>query len=156
MAGLALEMAHKDGLQFPVEIVPGVSAANAAAAGLGAPLMLDFACISLSDLLVPWNVIRERLKAVASADLAVALYNPKSRKRTKQIEEAVEILLQSRGPETPVGIVSDAGTEDETVVVTDLGRVLDQEIHMRSAVIVGNSTTKVIGGRLVTPRGYEV
>ncbi len=101
MAGLALEIRHAEGFDVAVEIVPGVTAASAAAAALGAPLMLDFAAISLSDLLVPWETIRQRLAAVAAADLVVALYNPRSAKRVRQLEEAVAIFRGSRPGETP-------------------------------------------------------
>ena len=103
MAGLALELAEAEDLHVPVEIIPGVTAASAAAAALGAPLMLDFAVISLSDLLVSWEVIRRRLEAVAAADLVVALYNPRSEKRVRQLQEAVEILRAARSGQTPVG-----------------------------------------------------
>jgi precorrin-3B C17-methyltransferase len=156
MAGLTIELARAEGLTVPIEIVPGVTAASAAAASLGAPLMLDFAVISLSDLLVPWPVIRKRLEAVAQADLVVALYNPRSKKRIKQLDEAVEILLASRPASTPVGVVTAAGTDGESAVITDLGSVLEQDIGMRSVVIVGNTSTTVSGGRLVTARGYQL
>lgn len=156
MAGLALELAAAEHIDVPIEIVTGVTAASAAAAALGAPLMLDFAIVSLSDLLVSWETIRTRLQAVAAADLVVALYNPRSKKRVRHLEEAVEIFLATRPAETPVGIVTGAGQDDEQVVVTDLGRVLTHEIGMRSVVIVGNRTTRSINGRMVTARGYEL
>ncbi len=156
MAGLILEQADSLGLDIPIEIVPGVSACFAAAARLGAPLMLDFACISLSDLLVPWQQIRERLEAIARADLAVALYNPRSRRRVRQLEEAAEIFLRCRAASTPVGIATALGLEDERIVLTDLGHFLSEEIGMRSVVLIGNSSTRVVRGRMVTPRGYEI
>jgi precorrin-3B C17-methyltransferase len=156
MAGLALELAEAEQIDVPIEIVPGVTAASAAAAALGAPLMLDFAVISLSDLLVPWEMIRSRLQAVAGADLVVALYNPRSRKRVRHLEEAAAIFRAVRRDETPVGIVTAAGQEDETVVTTDLARLLEHEVDMRSVVIIGNSTTRLIGGRMVTARGYDL
>ncbi|MDR0842086.1 MAG: precorrin-3B C(17)-methyltransferase, partial [Acidobacteriota bacterium] len=93
----------------PIEIIPGISAANSAAARLGAPLMLDYACVSLSDLLVPWDAIRRRLEAVAAADMVVALYNPKSKKRFRQIEETAGIFLRHRPGTTPVGIATAVG-----------------------------------------------
>jgi len=156
MAGLALELANGTGTHVPVEIVPGVTAASATAARLGAPLMLDFACISLSDLLVPWTTIRDRLRAVAAADLVVALYNPKSKKRTNQLQEAAEIFRAHRPGMTPVGVGTAVGTEDESLVLSDLDHFLGQEINMRSIVIIGNRTSKITGGWFITPRGYTV
>jgi precorrin-3B methylase len=131
-------------------------AASAAAAALGAPLMLDFAAISLSDLLVPWETIRQRLSAVAPADLVVALYNPRSAKRVRQLEEAVAILRSARPGETPVGIVTDAGQDEQSLLLTDLAHVLGHKINMRSIVIVGNRSTQVIDGWMVTARGYRL
>ncbi len=118
MAGLILELAEGTGLR--PRIIPGVTAATAAAARLGAPLMNDFAVISLSDLLTPWMVIERRLKACAEADLVTALYNPKSRRRARQIAAAREIFLGSRVAETPVGIVRNALRPGEEVVLTNL------------------------------------
>lgn len=155
MAGLVLELL--DGRELDVEMVPGVSAVQAAASRLGAPLMHDFAVISLSDLLTPWDLIRRRLEAAGSADLVVALYNPKSRGRTTQIGEAQDILLRHRDPQTPVGIVRNACRAGEEVTVTDLASMLDCEIDMFSLVIIGNRSTLVdAAGRMVTPRGYAV
>jgi precorrin-3B C17-methyltransferase len=155
MAGLAFERADALDIEVPIEIVPGVSAANAAAARLGAPLMLDYACVSLSDLLVPWGQIETRLEALARADLVVALYNPRSHRRVHQLERAVEILLRHRSASTPAGIATAVGLPEEQLRISALGCLLDESITMRSTVIVGNSTTRVIGGRLVTPRGYR-
>lgn len=155
MAGLVLELA--DGMDVEVSIVPGISAVQAAAALLGAPLMHDFAVISLSDLLTPWELISRRLDAAGSADFVITLYNPKSRGRTTQIVEARDILLRHRTGKTPVGIVRNASRDGETVTVTDLDSMLEQEIDMFSVVIIGNSTTFVdTKGNMVTPRGYEV
>jgi precorrin-3B C17-methyltransferase len=156
MAGLALEIARLTAPGLPVEIVPGISAANAAAAVMGAPLMLDYAVISLSDLLVPWDMIRRRLEAVASADLVAALYNPRSRKRVHQMEDAVEIFLRYREAGTPAGVGTAVGTPQEHVELTVLGDILSLEINMRSVVIIGNSHSKSLGGRFVTPRGYRL
>lgn len=156
MAGLALELAAASGIEVPIEIIPGVTSATAAAARLGAPLMLDFATISLSDLLVPWETIRKRLEAVAAADLVVVLYNPRSRKRKAQLTEAAEILRNHRPGPTPVGIATSVGTEDERIVLSDLDHFLDSEINMRSLVIVGNSSSRIMDGWFVTPRGYKV
>jgi precorrin-3B C17-methyltransferase len=155
MAGLALELAAAENLSVPIEIIPGVTAANAAAAALGAPLMLDFATISLSDLLVPWETIRRRLEAVAGADLVVALYNPRSKRRIRHLEEAIEIFRVTRPGGTPVGVATATGQEDQALTITDLDHLLQQDVGMRSLVIIGNSTTRLIDGRMVTPRGYE-
>jgi len=154
MAGLAMEMAAADGDHIAMEVIPGVTAANAAAALLGAPLMLDSATISLSDLLVPWEMIVTRLEAVAAADLVVSLYNPRSKKRVMQLEEATRIFRAQRPGTTPVGIATAVGSADQQVVLTDLDHLLEQEVGMRSVVIIGNSTTCVLDGRMVTPRGY--
>jgi len=156
MAGLVIEQAQHLGLDVPIEVVPGVSACFAAAAQLGAPLMLDFVCISLSDLLVPWEQILERLDAVARTGLVAALYNPRSRRRVRQLEEAAEIFRRYRAPSTPVGIATALGLEEERIVLTDLGGFLAEEIGMRSIVLIGSSSTRVVRGRMVTPRGYEL
>ena len=156
MAGLALEMAGALATPIRIEIVPGVSAASAAAARLGAPLMLDFAAISLSDLLVPWPAIRRRLEAVAGADLVAALYNPRSKKRTRQIEEAAEIFSAHRPASTPVGIATAVGSDAEQIVLSTLGRFLGCDIGMRSIVIIGNRSSRITRGWFVTPRGYDL
>jgi len=156
MAGLAVELADAEGFDVEIEIVPGISAAGSAAARLGAPLMLDYACISLSDLLVPWEGICTRLEAVAAADLVVALYNPKSTKRVAQIEQAAAIFRKHRAGSTPVGICTAIGTDEEKQEIADLENFLDREITMRSIVIIGNATTRIIRGKMVTPRGYRV
>ena len=165
MAGLVLELveaaARTDALpllhrEVEVIVVPGVSAVQAAAAVLGAPLMHDFAVISLSDLMTPWEVIRQRLAAAAGADFVTALYNPRSKGRVTQLEEARQILLTARSAATPVGIVRNACRDGEEKVVTNLGQMLEHDIDMFSIVIIGNSTTFVDkAGRMVTPRGYE-
>jgi len=156
MAGLALELAAARGIAVPIEIVPGVSAAQAAAARLGAPLALDYACISLSDLLVPWATIRARLAAVADADLVVALYNPRSARRVAPWEKAVDIFRRCRPGTTPVGIASSIGTPEENVRITDLEHLMEQDVDMRTIVIVGNTTSRCLGPWFVTPRGYSL
>ncbi len=159
MAGLALELAERNDPPCPgveIVVVPGVSAVQAAASVLGAPLMHDFAVISLSDLLTPWGAITLRLRAAAGADFVVALYNPRSKGRVTQIEEARAILLSSRPGSTPVGIVRHACREGEEKVVTTLEKMLEHDIDMFSMVIIGNRATTVdSAGRMVTPRGYE-
>jgi len=156
MAGLVLEMVNEKGLDLAVEIIPGITAANAAASTLGAPLMHDYAVISLSDLLTPWEVIVDRLEKAAAADFVIALYNPKSNQRTEQIVEAREIFLKHKEPSTPVGIVRNAKRGSEEMVVTNLDQMLEEEIDMVTTVIIGNSETFTFADFMVTPRGYEV
>ncbi len=154
MAGIVLEVAATEKADLPIEIVPGVTAATTAASKLGAPLVSDFAVISLSDLLTPWEKIERRLEAAASADFAIVLYNPQSQGRIEPLAKAYEIMLKHIKPETPVGIVRQAGREGEDVTVTTLKEMLNAEIDMVTTIVVGNSATKVVGGRMVTARGY--
>lgn len=156
MAGLVMELSQAEKNRITIEVVPGVTAASAAAARLGAPLMLDFACISLSDLLVPWEVIRTRLEAVASADLVTVLYNPRSKKRISQLEEAATIFRQHRLPATPVGVATAIGTKEEIVTLSNLEQFLDLEIAMKSVVIIGNRSSLRLQDWFITPRGYRV
>ncbi|MCK9392092.1 MAG: precorrin-3B C(17)-methyltransferase [Syntrophales bacterium] len=156
MAGLALEMAVGEDFHATIEVIPGVPSANAAAARLGAPLMLDYTTISLSDLLVSWATIRTRLEAVAAADLVVALYNPRSRKRIKQLEEAAEIFRAHRPGATPVGIATAVGRRDEQIILSDLDHFLNEPIGMRSMVIIGNSASRTARGWFITSRGYRL
>ena len=147
-----------DGLEPAVETVPGVSALQSSAALLGSPLMQDFCAISLSNLLTPWEQIRRRLEAAALGDFVTVLYNPRSRRRTTQLEETRDIYLDHRSPETPVGIVRHAFRPEQAVSIADLGG-LDGErlgIDMFTTVVIGNSNTYVHNGRMVTPRGYEL
>ncbi|HBU05407.1 MAG TPA: hypothetical protein DEA95_02165 [Nitrospiraceae bacterium] len=141
--------------QLSVEVIPGVSALNACAARLGAPLMHDFASISLSDRLTPWRLIEKRLDAAAKADFVIILYNPESKGRAEHIDRAREIILKCRKPETPVGIVKGAMRENERVIITDLKNMLEHDIDMQTTVIIGNSQTFVWDNRMITPRGYE-
>ncbi len=154
MAGLVFEMAKDLDSSCNIEVVPGIAAVNGCAARLGAPLMHDFAAVSLSDLLTPWPVIEKRLNAVAMADFVCAIYNPKSKKRTEQIVKAREIFLAHRDPQTPVGIVSAATRENEYIQLTTLEDMLDADINMQSTVIIGNSQSYVWKGKMITPRGY--
>ena len=156
MAGLVLEIAASEGITVPIEIIPGVSAANSLAARLGAPLMCDFATLSLSDLLVPWETIRGRLEAVAAADLVVAIYNPRSQKRTRQLDEAAVIFRRHRPGTTPVGVGTAVGSPEEQIIFSNLDHFLELPIAMRSVVIIGNRSTKRIAEWFVTPRGYGV
>ncbi|MCI5157370.1 MAG: precorrin-3B C(17)-methyltransferase [Candidatus Electrothrix sp. AUS1_2] len=155
MAGLVYELVRDTGSSSRIEIIPGIAALNACAAILGAPLMHDFAAISLSDLMTPWELIEKRLRAAATADFVTVIYNPKSKKRTEQIVRAQEIMLEHRDPQTPVGIVSGATREHESVRLTTLAAMSDQEIGMQTTVIIGNSATFVFDDRMVTPRGYS-
>ena len=158
MAGLVLELI----LQLEPEerpefggVIAGVSAVNAAASVLGAPLMHDFAVISLSNLLTPWELIRKRVEMAAQGDFVTALYNPKSKKRVQNIEEVREIMLKFRDPKTPVGIVTAASREKETKVISTLEDFTQEEINMFSLVVIGNSQTYVKDGWMITPRGYQ-
>ncbi len=156
MAGPLLEMKIKEDNLVEVEIIPGVSAANAAAAILGAPLMHDFAVISLSDLLTPWEVIAKRLSLAVEGDFVIALYNPRSRGRWRHINKAREIFLTHRRGDTPVGIVRRAGRVGEEKILTNLQDMLEYEIDMFSVILIGNSHTYIQGGKMVTPRGYSI
>lgn len=151
MASIALELA--EGVE--VEVVPGVTAALAAAAVLGAPLGHDHAAISLSDLLTPWEAIERRLRAVADADLVVSLYNPRSTGRAWQLGAARDILLEHRPTTTPVGIVTDASRAGEQVELTTLADLDVERVGMTTCVVVGSSSTRIVDGRMVTPRGYQ-
>jgi precorrin-2 C20-methyltransferase/precorrin-3B C17-methyltransferase len=153
MASLVLETAER-APEIEVKIVPGVTAAISAAALLGAPLGNDFACISLSDLLTPWLVIEQRVEAAGRGDFVVALYNPVSRRRTWQLPRARELLLRHRAAETPVGLVDRAYRPGERVWRTTLGELDGAGVGMETVLIVGNSQTRVVNGRMVTPRGY--
>jgi precorrin-2 C20-methyltransferase/precorrin-3B C17-methyltransferase len=160
MAAAVLEVLEEGGDAFAgvdVRVVPGLSAMQAAAARVGAPLGHDFAVISLSDQLKPWDAIERRLDAAGAADLALALYNPASRTRREQLDRAREVLLRHRAPETPVVVARAVGGADESVTVTTLGDLDAGTVDMRTLLIVGSSTTRVIAGdvpRVYTPRRY--
>jgi cobalt-precorrin 5A hydrolase/precorrin-3B C17-methyltransferase len=153
MASPALELAGED---VDVTVVPGVTAAQAAASLLGSPLGHDHCSISLSDLLTPWEVIRERVRIAAEADFVISLYNPRSKGRDWQLGEAREILLEHRSPDTPVGVVRDAYREGQRMILTNLGSLHPESVDMLTVVIIGSSRTEIRAGRMVTPRGYEV
>ncbi len=154
MASPVLELLSDYG-GVEVEIVAGVTAALSGAAVLGAPLGHDFCVISLSDLLTPWEVIERRLRCAAEGDFAVALYNPSSRRRREQLRRACDILLACRSPETPCGWVRNIGRAGEEKRLLTLGELRDAELDMFTTVFIGASTTREIGGHLVTPRGYS-
>lgn len=157
MAGLVVDMIldlpENQRPQF--EVIAGVSAVNAAAAILGAPLMHDFAIISLSDLLTPWELIKRRVRSAAEGDFVIALYNPKSKRRTTQLAEVQKIILEFRDKNTPVGIVTNAGRQGESKILSTLESFTQEEVNMFSLVIIGNSQTFVKAGYMITPRGYE-
>ncbi len=154
MAGIMMEVAesHPD---VDIRVVPGVTSACASAALLGAPLIHDFAVISLSDLLTPWEKIEKRLRLAAEADFVICLYNPRSKKRHDYLEKAVAWILEHRTPDTPAGYVKNAGRDGEEAHLCTLGNFPFAEIDMFTTVIVGNSQTRTINGRMVTPRGYR-
>lgn len=152
MASIALELATPG---VDIDVVPGVTASLAASAALGAPLGHDHVLISLSDLLTPWEAIERRLHAAADADLVVAFYNPRSKGRSWQLGAARDILLRRRPPTTPVGIVTDAARAGQHVTLTTLEALDPELVGMTTCVIVGSSTTTVVDGRMVTPRGYK-
>ena len=158
MAGPTYEVLFQAGWTpasgIEVEIVPGASAINSCAALVGAPLTHDFCAISLSDLLTPWPVIARRLDAAAAADFVVALYNPRSGRRTRQILEAQRLFLRHRRADTPVAIVKSAYRRRENIVFTTLAQMAEADIGMLSTVLIGNSSTFVRDGLMVTPRGY--
>jgi len=151
MAGIMLELADQDDA---VEIVPGITAACAAAAMLGAPLMHDFVVISLSDLLTPWELIEKRLQAAAAGDFVICLYNPMSHGRPDNLRRACNILLQQKSRATACGWVRNAGREGAESRLTTLERLRDEKLDMFCTVVIGNSATKFLHDRLVTPRGY--
>ncbi len=151
MASPVLELADEG---VDVIVVPGVTAAQAAASLLGSPLGHDHCSISLSDLLTPWEVIERRVEAAALGDFVVSLYNPRSKGRDWQLGKVKEILLRHRSPDTPVGIVKDAYRPTQEVVLTDLASLRPESVDMLTIVVVGSSRTMVVAGRMVTPRGY--
>lgn len=154
MAAPVLQKALESGIE--VEIIPGITAAIAASSLMGSPLTLDFAVISLSDLLVPWEDIAKKLDALSKADMVTVIYNPASRKRIRQFEAALGIILKNLEDDTPVGIVKNAFREGQVIQITRLDRVHEYDIDMNTTVIVGNSKTRIINNRMINPRGYDI
>ena len=153
MAGLMLEI----GEGYPhisVEVIPGVTAATGGAAVLGAPLIHDFALISLSDLMTPWEKIEKRLLCASEADFVICLYNPSSRKRHDYLQKACDLMMQHKSPETVCGTVQSIGRDGQTMRVMTLKELRDTQVDMFTTVFIGNSQTRNINGRMVTPRGY--
>ena len=154
MSGLMLEI----GAEYPeieVEVIPGVTAATGGAAVLGAPLIHDFALISLSDLLTPWEKIEKRLVLASEADFVICMYNPSSKKRHDYLQKACDLMMQHKGEDTVCGIVLNIGREGEAMEVMTLKELRDTKVDMFTTVFIGNSQTKEIGGKMVTPRGYR-
>ena len=154
MAGLILEL-RGEALDPEVEIVPGLTAAITGAALLGAPLGHDFAVISQSDLLTPWLVIERRLECAAAGDFCIALYNPGSAKRRDSLRRACDILLRGAAPDTVCGAARNIGREGQSARLMTLAELRDYPADMFTTVFIGNSTTRLVGGRMVTPRGYR-
>jgi precorrin-3B C17-methyltransferase / cobalt-factor III methyltransferase len=160
MAGLIYEMLaeqswdRKTGLY--VEIVPGVSSLNSCAALVGSPLMTDFAVVSMSDLLVPWEIIVKRVEAAAQGDFVIVIYNPASKKRIHQLQDTRKILLKYRSPNTPVAIIKGAYRESQEVVLTDLENMESHQdkLGMITTIIIGNSSTFRYNDLMINPRGY--
>lgn len=154
MAGLMHEVCEHNP-ELEIEVIAGVTAACSGAALLGAPLMHDFAVISLSDLLTPWDLIEQRIHHAAQADFVICLYNPGSHKRADYLQKACAILLESRCDCTPCGIAASIGRQDEACTVLSLGALARHSTNMFETVFIGNSKTKIINGKMVTPRGYN-
>ena len=153
MAGLMLEIGESYP-QISVEVIPGVTAATGGAAVLGAPLIHDFALISLSDLMTPWEKIEKRLLCASEADFVICLYNPSSRKRHDYLQKACDLMMQHKSPETVCGTVQSIGRDGQTMQVMTLKELRDTQVDMFNTVFIGNSQTRNINGRMVTPRGY--
>ena len=154
MAGLICEIG-KDYPDVGIEVVPGITAASGGAAVLGAPLMHDFAVISLSDLLTPWEKIEKRIRAAAEADFVICIYNPSSKKRADYLRKACGMILEYRKPETVCGIVRNIGRDGESYEILSLERLQETQADMFTTVFIGNSNTMELNGRMVTPRGYK-
>lgn len=151
MAGLMLEISND---KTEIEIIPGITAASSAAAILGAPLMNDFAVISLSDLMTPWNLIEKRLISASNGDFIICIYNPSSKNRPEHFKKACEILLKYKSPETPSGFVRNAGRNQESHGIMTLNEIKNLELDMFCTVIIGNSFSRIKNGKLITLRGY--
>lgn len=159
MAGLIFEILDKEGLDLDLEIVPGVTASSGGAALLGAPLMNDFATISLSDLLTPWEVIEKRLEAAGQGDFVICLYNPRSKGRPNNLRKALDILRPYKGEDTYIGLCKDIGREDEAKLIFKLGdfdEEIEEKVDMTSMLIIGNKYTKAYKNYLYTQRGYDL
>ena len=156
MAGLIFELVgDTPTIDIDIEVIPGVTAALSGAALLGSPLTNDFAVISLSDLLTPWEIIERRLRSAAEGDFAICLYNPGSKKRIEQLRIACDILLEQVPESRLCGIARNIGRQDQSIKLLLLGELRQTQVDMTTTIFIGNSQTKQIGGRMVTPRGYR-
>lgn len=155
MAGVVLEILSKNEIDIDLEIIPGISALNACSSKVGAPVINDFAVVSLSDRLTPWKTIEKRLEMSAKADFVIVIYNPKSMARQSHLTKAKEIILKYRSGDTPVAIVKGAMRENESVTLTTLEEIDKHPVDMQTTVIVGNSKTFIYKEWMITPRGYE-
>lgn len=155
MAGIMCQVA-KEHPEIEIEVVPGITAACSGAAVLGAPLIADFCLISLSDLLTPWEKIEKRLDCASKGDFCIALYNPSSHKRHDYLQKACDIMLKNQPGTIPAGIVRNIGREGEAYELTTLAELRDKQVDMFSTVIIGNTQSEIINGRIVTPRGYKL
>jgi precorrin-3B C17-methyltransferase len=147
--------AASDDSRFDIEVIPGITAASSGAAVLGAPLNHDFCVISLSDLLTPWELIERRLRAAAAGDFAIAIYNPSSKKRHDYLKKACDILLETVSPDRACGYVKNIGRDGTEPHVCTLSELRDTQVDMFTTVFIGNSQSRIIGDRLITPRGYK-
>lgn len=152
MAGPILELAEG----IDVEIIPGVTAAFSAASELGSPIMHDYAAISLSDLMTPWEIILKRVDNAAEADFVLAIYNPRSKGRPEHLEEAINLVRKHRKSTTPVGIVKNSGRPGTEITITTLEEMDFEMVDMLTVLIIGNSNTYVEGDKIITPRGYKI
>ena len=156
MAGIMLQIVQQAGASIPVRIIAGVTAACSGGAMLGAPLMNDFAVISLSDLMVPLEAILNRVECAAKGDFVICIYNPKSHKRVDYLDRAADIVMKYQNPDTPVGLVHKIGRKEAWSEITTLNALKEAEVDMFTTVIIGNSQTYVCDGQMITPRGYQV
>ena len=155
MFGIKEELGE-EASDIDIEVIPGITAASSGAAVLGAPLNHDFCVISLSDLLTPWELIEKRLRAAAEGDFAIAIYNPSSKKRHDYLQKACDILLETLEGARPCGYVRSIGRDGEEYRTCTLAELRDEQVDMFTTVFIGNSQSRITGGRLITPRGYKL